>query len=455
MHFNNLRLTNQALTTRLLFHRRINLLWKMLLMVCLAFALSACGQETELVVEPLLPSATPLALTASVTPMPTETAVPLPPPPRVLTICLGREPASLFLYEANSLSAQSVLAAVYDGPFEMQNYLPQAVILEKVPSLADGDVLLQPVEVKPGELIVNSAGIPVQLAEGVNYRPAGCTETACAVSYSGSGPVQMDQLSVRFTLLAGLQWSDGAPLSADDSLYSYEIAQALYPSALPALLVRTADYHLLDERSVEWVGLPGYMDGQVQNKFFSPLPRHAWGSTVPQELPALEMAAQMPLGWGPYVIDEWIAGDHITLHKNPLYFRAGEGLPAFDHLVYRFMADGKEALAALLVGECDLVDQTAGLESESERLKELQDAGQIQAIFQTGTAWELIQFGIKPLDEEQPAFLAVKEVRQAVAMCIDRQALVAALGGNPLQTADLYLPPEHPLYNARGSPVWL
>jgi peptide/nickel transport system substrate-binding protein len=363
---------------------------------------------------------------------------------------MGREPASLFLYEANSQSAQSVLAAIYDGPFDTQNYATRAVILEKVPAMADGDVVLEAVEVSAGELIADANGTPVQLAEGVNYRPAGCTESACAVIYSGSNPVQMDQLRVRFSMLSGLQWSDGAPLTADDSLFSYEVAQTLYPAVLPELLVRTANYQVLDERSLEWSGLPGYMDGKLRDKFFSPLPRHAWGSFPTNELPMMEVAARLPIGWGAYVIEEWTAGDHITLNKNPLYFRAGEGLPVFDHLVYRFMADGDEALAALQTGECDLIDQTAGLESERTRVAELQEAGQIQAVTRTGTAWELIQFGISSLDAERPTYFASKEVRQAVAMCIDRQALVTAMGGEPLQPADMYLPADHPLYNAEA-----
>jgi peptide/nickel transport system substrate-binding protein len=420
------------------------------LILCLLAALSACGQNINPTGEPLLPSATPLGNLVTSTPSPTETIAPLPPAPRVLTVCLGREPSSLFLYEANSQSEQSVLAAVYDGPFETGNYTPRPVILEKMPSLADGDLLVQPVEVKPGELMVNSAGTPVQLAEGVSYRPAGCTETACAVTYSGNAPVQMDQVRARFTLLAGLQWSDGAPLSADDSLYSYEVAQALYPAAVPELVAHTASYSLLDEHSVEWVGLPGHMDGHIQDKFFSPLPRHAWGAIPAQELPASESASRMPLGWGAYEIEEWVAGDHITLHKNPLYFRSTERLPAFDYLVYRFVADGSEALSALMAGECDLVDQTAGLESQRNKLVELQDAGQIQAVYQAGTAWELIQFGIDPLDEERTAFFAIKAVRQAVAMCIDRQAMVAAIGGDPVEVAHVYLPAEHPLYNAEA-----
>ena len=43
------------------------------------------------------------------------------------------------------------------------------------------------------------------------------------------------------------------------------------------------------------------------------------------------------MGWGPYTVKEWVKGDHIELEKNPLYFRAGEGLPAFDKLIYRFL----------------------------------------------------------------------------------------------------------------------
>ena len=32
-------------------------------------------------------------------------------------------------------------------------------------------------------------------------------------------------------------------------------------------------------------------------------------------------------------------------------------------------------------------------------------------------------------------------------MCIDRQALVDQLSGGQMQVADLYVPPDHPLYN--------
>ncbi|NTW42531.1 MAG: hypothetical protein HGA44_22105, partial [Cellulomonadaceae bacterium] len=50
---------------------------------------------------------------AEPTELPTPTAE-----PKVLTVCLGNEPASLFPYTANGAAAEAILAAIYDGPCE-------------------------------------------------------------------------------------------------------------------------------------------------------------------------------------------------------------------------------------------------------------------------------------------------------------------------------------------------
>jgi peptide/nickel transport system substrate-binding protein len=384
-----------------------------------------------------------------VTSLPTDqsTATSTPAPPRLLSICLVNEPRSLFLYNTVSSSEKSVLEAVYDGPIDIKNFTASPVILEKMPSLDDGDAALQSVSVKPGDLIADARGFLTNLAEGVTYRPSGCTEQACSQTYSGSDPVQMDQLVIHFKLLPGILWSDGTPLTSADSVYSYEVARSFSPAVLPAQVSYTSSYNALDQQAVEWTGIPGFMDGQYQTKFFSPLPQHSWASIPVAELPSNELSSKKPLGWGPYVIDEWVPGDHISLHANPHYFRAAEGLPHFENLVFRFVADSNEALSAVLAGECDVVDQTAGLESETQALLQLHDKGSISLVFQTAFAWELLEFDVSPLSADRPAYFSAPDVRRAIAMCIDRQALVEKLSGGQMQVADSYVPSDHPLYN--------
>ena len=249
---------------------------------------------------------------------------------------------------------------------------------------------------KPGSPVVDINGKLANLEEGLQILPAGCNDPACAVTYTGETPVQMDQMVVRFKLRPGLTWSDGAPLTADDSLYSYELARSLYPRVRAELIDRTQSYQALDGQSVEWRGVPGFRDPNYPADYFTPLPRHAWGDIPAAELATNETASRTPIGWGPYVIQEWTAGDHITLSKNPTYFRASEGLPTFDQLVFRFMPDREQALAALLAGECDLLDETNHLELQGASLLELQDTGKAAVFFQPAAAWEHADFGIQP-----------------------------------------------------------
>ena len=146
-----------------------------LLTVFLLVGLVACSQKPapSSVSLPTPPVSITQQSTTSIT-EPAPTATLLPVPKRLLTICLGREPSSLFYYDATSTAARDILAAVYDGPVDIQNYIAHPVILEKIPSLTDGDAVFKPVQVNPGDLIVDNSGNPVNLEAGVIYRPSGC-----------------------------------------------------------------------------------------------------------------------------------------------------------------------------------------------------------------------------------------------------------------------------------------
>jgi len=411
-----------------------------LLLLIVAFNLSACKPQSE--------SAELRASESSLPPASTPTLAPTEAPQRLLTICMGQEPTSLFIYADGSQAARNVRQAIYDGPTDVVEYQYAPVILEEIPSLENGGVIIEPVSVEVGKLILDSSAELVNLEEGVIFRPSGCLDEYCAQAYSGQEAVQMDQLVVRFELRPEISWSNTEPLTADDSLFSFELAKKHYPDFRSELIAHTQSYVAIGEKSIEWRGVPGYQDAGYTAFFFTPLPRHAWGEMTPEEILTAEIPNRKPIGWGPYVIDEWTPGDHITLSRNPNYFLEGDNLPAFDKLVFRFITQTGEAIAALLAGECDYLDETIGLENQFAETLNLQDSGKANVIIQPDTAWEHADFGIVPSGSLSwvPLFSS-KETRQALAMCLDRQRLVDEILQGHFQEAESYIPSEHPLFN--------
>jgi len=58
--------------------------------------------------------------------------------------------------------------------------------------------------------------------------------------------------------------------------------------------------------------------------------------------------ARNPVGTGPFKFVEWVQGDHITLEKNPTYFKAG--LPHLDGVTFRFLLVDQSRVDALSAG---------------------------------------------------------------------------------------------------------
>ncbi|NJN43766.1 MAG: hypothetical protein HC806_02840 [Anaerolineae bacterium] len=198
---------------------------------------------------------------------------------------------------------------------------------------------------------------------------------------------------VTFKIIPGLQWSDGFPLTIHDSIYAFTLAGDPATPLDKSTIDRTASYDALDNVTVQWVGVPGFQDPAYATNFWPPLPQHVWGDLSAAELLEAEEANRTPLGWGPYAIEEWISGDHIRLKKNTLYFRANEGLPRFDTLIFQFVhEDPDENIARVLSQECDLLDQTIRLEDQAALLVEMNEKGCSGRCFKTplsGNTWIL------------------------------------------------------------------
>ena len=413
--------------------------------VTVAFLLTglvtACLSPTSTVttVTPGVPSPSPSPLPSPTT-VPTST--PTPTPPKEFTICQALEPNTLFIYGGPSRAARNVLAGVYDGPIDTRTYQFQPVILEKLPSLADGDAVLRTVHVEEGDKVVDVNGMAVDLLPGVTVFNAEGQQ----VTFE-DGVVTTTQMLVTFKLRADVTWADGQPLTADDSRYSFELAGAFDSPTLWLLRDRTYSYDVVDEHTVVWTGVPGYRDPFYFMNFYPPLPRHVWGVADADQLLSAEVAHRKPLGWGPFVIEEWVEGQYITLVRNPHYFRASEGLPYLDRVTFRFVPDLAQALDLLVAGECDFITQDVIEGGDLTLLLEAADAGTVQLISAPSSEWEHLDFGIEPAEwVRSPSFFEDVRVRHAVALCIDRERIAReALPYGEAVVAHSYVAPDHPL----------
>lgn len=82
------------------------------------------------------------------------------------------------------------------------------------------------------------------------------------------------------------------------------------------------------------------------------LPKHVFdGADVLRH----EATLTKPVGNGPFQLEEWVRGDHLTFVRNPSYWRKGE--PYLDRIVVKIMPDSAARVLALRAGEIDFIDE--------------------------------------------------------------------------------------------------
>ncbi len=411
----------------------------------LAIVITACG----------LPISQP-----EVTAAPSETPIPLPTAtaePSSLTVCLGQEPNTLYPFGGPNAAARSVLASINDGPIDMVGYEYQPVILTQLPSLKNGDAQIVKTPIKAGAQVMDADGNLVLLAQGVKVRPSECRSDDCIITYDGTSALEMDQMIVNFHMRPDLTWADGTPLTSDDSVYAFTLANDASSITNTFLIDRTQTYEAVDAQTVQWWGKPGFIDPAYFTNFWPPAPKHLWSEFSVDKLSTIDIASRSPIGWGPYMVQDWASGDHITLTKNPYYFRAADGYPKFDTLSFRFIPDPDTALSELVAGRCDILDPSIRLDNHASLLQEMQAGEQVQVFFTPGMTIEWLGLGTSPAayddgydpiyQKDRQDIFADAHTRQGIAYCLDRQSVVdkVLLGRTSVPTT--YLPIEHPLYD--------
>jgi len=108
----------------------------------------------------------------------------------------------------------------------------------------------------------------------------------------------------------------------------------------------------------------------------------------------------------------------------------------------------------LTSGGCDILDPSINLDLQVALLQQMQDAHQIQAFFTPTSTVEWLGLGINPAAYDggsrsirsRPDFFADPHMRQAIALCLDRQKVADTVLFGKTSVPTSFVSPGHPLY---------
>jgi len=242
---------------------------------------------------------------------------------------------------------------------------------------------------------------------------------------ASSWEVSPDLKTYTFRLRPGLRFHNGEPCDAAAVKFSFERAAGEKSAnkdkrvfANIALLATPApDTLVIGLKSIE----PDFLFLLGQATAIIVEPKSAAGN------------ATQPVGTGPYQLAQWARGASLTLKAWPGYRNNNNaGAVALKRVQFRFISEPAAQVAALLSGDVDVFPRVAAARSlaqfkaQPQRYQVLVGASRAKTIL-------AINHRKKPLDDVR--------VRRAIALAIDRQAVIeAAADGYGVPIGSHYVP---------------
>ncbi len=180
-------------------------------------------------------------------------------------------------------------------------------------------------------------------------------ELAAELPTLENGDVVVDEgagtMTVTWKMRQDVQWADGKPVTADDVIFTYDaIVNPETGGWIPGIdyidsIEKLDDYSFKINYNAIY---PAYQT-QFGGEQVGIWPAHY--CDVSQGFASWDCARQ-PLSDGPFVLSEWINGDHMTFLKNENYFDKGK--PGIDKIFINIVPDQTVRKTMLINGDADL-----------------------------------------------------------------------------------------------------
>jgi peptide/nickel transport system substrate-binding protein len=265
--------------------------------------------------------------------------------------------------------------------------------------------------------------------------------------------ISPDGKTYTFRLRDGVTFQNGAPLTAQDVVWSWNFfmdpktawrchgdfdgSSGAKVTAVEAPDAHTVVYHLEKPYGLFQAALAR--------------PDCAGSGVVHRDSVAADGSWIKPIGTGPFMLGEWKRGQYISLVRNSHYADRGGGLDGFtgskrplvDEVRFMIVPDDATAKAALQRGDVDIIQDLSYTD-----VKPMQEVGGVKVAH--APVMSLTALLIQTRD---PVLGNVK-LREAIAHAIDGTQLVAAVGDGLMKPATSLIPLMSAYYDKVQQQTW-
>ena len=237
-----------------------------------------------------------------------------------------------------------------------------------------------------------------------------------------SWSISTDRRTYTFTLQDNVVWHDGAPMTADDVLFSVmNFHMELTPRAR-SVFNRIEAATAPDKRTVLLT-----LDAPFEPFLLmfdvttcAIMPKHIYGAPGAGAAEFRNNPAnQKPIGTGPFKFTEWQRGNFIRLVRHEQYWKPGQ--PYLDEIIYRVVPDSQSRGLALQTGQLMM---TAANDIEPFDVPRFRDQPNLEVTtkgweYFSPLMWMELNHRVKPLNDVR--------VRQAISHALDRDFILRRL----------------------------
>ncbi|PSN83317.1 hypothetical protein B9Q11_04810 [Candidatus Marsarchaeota G2 archaeon ECH_B_SAG-F08] len=227
-----------------------------------------------------------------------------------------------------------------------------------------------------------------------------------------------------FYLVKNATWSDGYPVTAQDVVYSFEVANnsasRLQPNVEPITAIYapnnyTVIFHY--RRTALFL---------INTIAAVPIvPKHVWEKYVPNPSNATQLTNYQDypvVSSGPFEVTNYVQGQYIELTANTHYFYKSR-IPHVQHIIIQFFKDTNSMVAALEAGQIDAAAPSL-LPVQAQTLE--QNYPNIKVVVEPGEELWYIAVNVYPYGHGNPTLRDLR-VREALAHAINYTELAQVI----------------------------